>query len=142
METFERPSAGYSVTLRLKIPNKPGSFARVCDLLGSLGASLAEVALIDSDFAHTVRDVTVSCRNDQHSAKVVEAMRGSDTAVLLSALDDTFELHRGGKIEVISRSSVKNRDDLSRAYTPGVARVCLALESDPQKAFTFSMKGN
>jgi len=142
VDSFERPSAGYSVTLRLRIENKPGAFARVCERFGSLGASLAEVTLVDSDFAHTVRDVTVSCRNEAHSMSLIEEMRSSNTAVLLQAHDDTFELHRGGKIEVVSRSVIKNRDQLSRAYTPGVARVCLELQKNPHQAYTYSLKGN
>jgi malate dehydrogenase (oxaloacetate-decarboxylating) len=142
VQKFERPSAGYSITLRLKIENRPGAFARVCELFGKLGASLAEVTLVESDFAFTVRDVTVSCRNEDHIKEVISSINDSGTAELLSQADDTFELHRGGKITVDSRSAIQNRDQLSRAYTPGVARVCMHIHDTPQEAFTYTIKGN
>ena len=142
MEIFERPSAGYSVTLRLEIDNQPGAFSKVTLALADAGASLAEVTLIQSDFKNTLRDVTVNCRSEEHAQKVLHAVSAVPTARLLTSTDDTYELHRGGKLRIESKHHMKTRDQLSRAYTPGVARICMAIHEKPDLAYNYTIKGN
>lgn len=140
--SFERPSAGYSITLHLQIENQPGNFARVTNVLARLGASLAEVTLLSSNFHFTEREVTVNCRNENHIREVVAEVNKITATKLLSWRDDTFALHDGGKIAVVSKSQLRTRDDLSRAYTPGVARVCLAIHAEPESAYQHTIKRN
>jgi malate dehydrogenase (oxaloacetate-decarboxylating) len=139
---FERPSAGYSITVKLQIENQPGNFARVTNALAREMASLAEVTLLSSDFHHTTREVTINCRSENHIREVVSILKQIPAVTLLEWRDDTFALHDGGKISVVSRSALRTRDDLSRAYTPGVARVCLAIHSDPMSTYQHTIKRN
>lgn len=141
-DEFEKPSAGFSVTVRLKIENQPGNFARVTEALAGERASLGEMSLLSSDFRYTFREVTVLCRNERHAMRCIEAIKPLPGVTLLETFDDTFEIHRAGKITVESRSPIRKRDDLSRAYTPGVARVCLAIAEKPDLAFDYTIRGN
>jgi malate dehydrogenase (oxaloacetate-decarboxylating) len=141
-EGAEKPSAGFSVTLRLKIENKPGSFARVTQACAELQASLAEVVLISSDFDFNVRDVTINCKSESHARSVVKKIEGLPATFVVQWRDDTFDLHREGKLTVEPKGTLRTTDQLSRAYTPGVARVCTAIHQDPEKAFTHTIKAN
>src|SRR5215218_10094099 len=118
-----QPSASYSFTMRIHLPQRPGSFARVAGAIGEAGAILGAIDLVRVDEGAVVRDVTVACIDSRHGEQVVAAVRALDDVVVHSVSDRTFLLHVGGKIEVRSRVPVKTRDDLSMAYTPGVGRV-------------------
>jgi len=139
-----RSSAGYSLTFILKIANQPGSFAKVTEVIAGAGGSLAELSLVSSDFDFTTRAVTVHCRSEKHMGEVERAVRNHTRsgAQVLSLKDDVFEMHRGGKITVEPILKIKSRDELSRAYTPGVARVCMAIACEPDAAFNYTLKGN
>ena len=86
--------------------------------------------------------MTVLATDATHLAKVVEAMRAVDGTEVLTVSDRTFQLHEGGKIEVVAKTPLKTREDLSMVYTPGVARVSQAIADDPQKAWTLTSKKN
>ena len=88
------------------------------------------------------RRLTVECAGPEHSGEVISAARSVRGARVIEVEDRTFELHRGGKIHTGLNMSVKTRDDLSMAYTPGVARVCSAIAENPQRAFTYTIKAN
>lgn len=137
-----RASASYSVTLRLRIPNQPGRLAAILTRLGQSGASSAEVSLLASNFQFTVRDVTILCRSEKHAQDVVELIKEFPEVKLLGWQDDTFALHVGGKLEVTPKVKLHSRDGLSRAYTPGVARVCTAIQKNPDEAFLYTIKKN
>ncbi len=136
------PSASYSLTLRIRLPQRPGSFARVAGAIGGAGAILGAIDLVRIEDGLVVRDVTVSCADGAHGELVVDAVRALGDVAVDSVSDRTFLLHRGGKIEVQPKVPVSTRDDLSMAYTPGVARVCTAIHEDPQKAWTLTIKSN
>jgi malate dehydrogenase (oxaloacetate-decarboxylating) len=137
-----QPSASYSVTMRVRIPQRPGSFANVASALGGAGAILGAIDLVRVERRMVIRDVTASCVDGAHAERVVEAVRALDGVEVEWVLDRTFELHHRGKIEVNSTVPVKTRDDLSMAYTPGVARVCTAIAEDPERAWSLTIKGN
>jgi len=137
-----QPSASYSITLRVRIPQRPGSFARVAQAIGNAGAILGGIDLVRVDGHTVVRDITFLCADAAHGEAVVNAVRGLDQVHVDSVSDRTFLLHVGGKIEVRGKVPVKTRDDLSMAYTPGVARVCTAIAEDPSKAWTLTIKAN
>jgi malate dehydrogenase (oxaloacetate-decarboxylating) len=135
-------SAGYSVTVTLSIPNRLGQFAEIVSKVASLGGSIAEVDLLYSDSSHNIREITINCTTDKHSANIVECLKSFPTCRLLEWRDDTFYNHRGGKLEVVSRARIETADDLARAYTPGVARVCNAIKDNPDNAFKYTIKSN
>ena len=135
-------SAGYSVTVTLSIPNKLGQFAEIVQRVAELGGSIAEVDLLYSDSAHNIREITINCTTETHSANIVQSLKNLKSGRLLEWRDDTFHCHRGGKLEISARSRIETADDLARAYTPGVARVCNAIKDDPEKAFQYTIKSN
>jgi malate dehydrogenase (oxaloacetate-decarboxylating) len=89
-----------------------------------------------------VRDVTVACIDAAHAERVVAAVRAIDHVQVASVSDRTFLMHKGGKIEVVPKVPIKTRDDLSMAYTPGVARVSQAIAADPEAAWALTIKGS
>ena len=135
-------SASFSAAVQVRIEDRPGSFARLAAAVGEAGASLGAIDLVSAERATKVRDVTVLATDATHLARVVEAMRRVDGTEVLSVQDRTFQLHDGGKIEVVAKTPLKTRDDLSMVYTPGVARVSQAIAADPQKAWTLTTKKN
>lgn len=135
-------SAGYSITVRLRIENVPGSFASVVQYLAEVESSLADVILVYSDFNYIIRDITINCKSELQSQEILEHLKTLDRVEFLSWVDDTFEVHRGGKIDISSRVALKTTSDLSRAYTPGVARVCTEIADNPSAVFEYTMKAN
>src|SRR5919202_6745442 len=137
-----QPSASYGLTMRVRLPQRPGSFGRVASAIGETGAILGAIDLVRVEEGHVVRDVTVACADVGHGERVVEAIRALDGVSVDSVSDRTFLMHRGGKIAINPKVAVRTRDDLSMAYTPGVARVCSAIHDDPSKAWALTIKGN
>ncbi|MCZ7588202.1 MAG: NAD-dependent malic enzyme [Gaiella sp.] len=135
-------SASYSATLRVLLPDAPGSFARVAKAVGDAGGSLGAIDLVRVEKHEKVRDVTIEASSAEHIHDIVEAVRAVDGVEVEHVSDRTFLLHLGGKLEVVPRTPLKTRDDLSMAYTPGVARVCQAIADDPDAAWTLTIKRN
>jgi len=141
-EKYQRSTAGFSVTITLKIVNRPGGFAKIVDNLAELGSSLAEVELLSSDFHFTIRKVTVNCRSELHSRSIIDGVKALSDVTVLDWVDDTFEAHRGGKLRLEATSEIQNTDQLSRVYTPGVARVCTHIQHNVESAHEYTIKGN
>jgi malate dehydrogenase (oxaloacetate-decarboxylating) len=137
-----QPSASYSITMRLRLPSRPGLFGRVATAIGSTGGILGAIDLVRVEKGTKLRDVTVSCVDGAHGDRVVDAVRAVEDVIVEHVLDRTFEMHHRGKIEVKPTVPVKTRDDLSMAYTPGVARVCNAIHEDRERAWSLTIKGN
>jgi malate dehydrogenase (oxaloacetate-decarboxylating) len=137
-----QPSASYSITIRVRIPQRPGSFAKVAGAIGNAGAILGGIDLVRVEGHQVIRDITFLCADAAHGEAVVAAVRSLPEIEVVSVSDRTFLLHVGGKIEVVGKVPVKTRDDLSMAYTPGVARVCSAIHDDISKAWTLTIKAN
>src|ERR687898_479175 len=136
------PSASYSLTLRVKIPSRAGSFGAVATAIGKAGGDIGAIDIVSSGPDHIVRDITVSAVSSEHGEKIIQAVRDIDGIEVINVSDRTFLMHLGGKIEVVPKMPLKTRADLSMAYTPGVARVCQAIHDDPAKAFTLTIKKN
>jgi malate dehydrogenase (oxaloacetate-decarboxylating) len=136
------PSAQYSLTLRVEIDHVPGMLGKVASAIGEGGGTIGAVDLVAVDETHTVRDITVETGDAGDWPRLTDAVNGVPGARVLDATDRTFMLHLGGKIEQHNKSPIKTRDDLSMAYTPGVARVCTAIQEDPDKAFQYTIKRN
>jgi len=136
------PSASFSATLRIHLDNNPGSFARLADAIGGAGALLGAIDLVRVEHGKKIRDVTVLAADDAHIARIVDAVRALDGVEVEHVSDRTFLLHLGGKLEVTPKTPIKTRDDLSMAYTPGVARICTAIADDPGKVWNLTTKQN
>ncbi len=135
-------SPSFSATLRLRLEDAPGTFARVADAIGDAGGSLGAIDIVRVEPHHKVRDVTVSATDETHLHRIAEAAHSVEGVEVLRISDRTFLMHLGGKIEVASRVPLKTRDDLSMAYTPGVARISQAIADDPSAAWNLTIKQN
>src|SRR3972149_4065037 len=136
------PSASYSMTVRLDIVNRPGMLGKVTSAIGKAGGDIGAIDLVQVGRNTVTRDITFKARDDKHGTQVVDRLRAVSGVKVVNVSDRTFLMHLGGKIEVRSKNSVKTRDDLSMAYTPGVARVCMAIHEDPEKAYALTIKQN
>ncbi|MDP9352655.1 MAG: NAD-dependent malic enzyme [Chloroflexota bacterium] len=135
-------SASYSLTLRAELDNRPGTLGRVTSAIGEMGGDMGAIDIVRVTGRHIVRDLTINARNEAHGREIIEHVRTVPGVEVVNVSDRTFLLHLGGKIEIANRVPVKTRDDLSMAYTPGVARVCMAIAEDPAKAFSLTIKRN
>ena len=108
---------------------------KVASAIGSAGGTIGSVDLIKVEGRHTIRDITVETADDSVWPQLTDAVNAIAGARVLDSTDLTFHVHLGGKIEVANKRPLKTHDDLSMAYTPGVARVCNAIRHDPEQAF-------
>ena len=115
---------------------------RVAGAIGDAGATIGFVDLVSIDDAYTLRDITIDTGGEEHGGAVVAAVNRVEGAEVVDATDRTFLMHVGGKIELRNKQPLRTRDDLSMAYTPGVARVCNAIAQDRDKAFQYTIKRN
>ncbi|PYO26657.1 MAG: NAD-dependent malic enzyme [Candidatus Rokuibacteriota bacterium] len=136
------PSASYSFTVRLEIRNKPGMLGRVTSVIGKAGGDIGAVDLAEMTTERVLRDITIKARDSRHAHLIIDRLKTVAGTRIVNISDRTFLMHLGGKIEIKSKVPIRTRDDLSMAYTPGVARVCLAIKDDPGRAFTLTMKQN
>ena len=139
---MQAPSASYSLTVRLAITNRPGMLGRVTSAIGKGGGDIGAIDLVEVGKSTITRDITFKARDERHGQQIVDRIRGVQGVKVVNVSDRTFLMHLGGKIEVRGKMSVKTRDDLSMAYTPGVARVCMAIHHDPEKAYALTIKQN
>jgi len=116
-------------------------FGQVISEITNAGGDVVAIDVIRASKDVTVRDITVNV-NDADNAKLLEAVKALPGIRVINVSDRTFLVHLGGKIEMQPKVKITNRDDLSRVYTPGVARVCMAIHEDPGKAHTLTIKRN
>jgi malate dehydrogenase (oxaloacetate-decarboxylating) len=142
MSNTPTPNASYSLTLRIKIHNRPGKLGEITTAIGRAGGDIEAVDInsVGKDFL--IRDITVNAYSEKHDEEIVNAVNAIDGVEVVNASDRTFLAHLGGKIEMVSKIPLKTRSDLSMAYTPGVARICEAIAKDPEKAYTLTIKKN
>ncbi len=138
----QHPSASFSATLRVHLDDRPGAFAEVARGIADAGGSLGAIDLVRVEQGKKVRDVTVDATSADHIESIVAAVHALPGVEVEHVSDRTFLLHLGGKIEMVSKSPLKTRDDLSMAYTPGVARVCTAIAEDVNKVWNLTIKQN
>src|SRR5712691_7812823 len=140
--SINAPSASYSLTVRLEIDNKPGMLGKVTSAIGKAGGDIGAIDLVEVGKTTITRDLSFKASDERHAQQVVEKIRSVAGVSVVNVSDRTFLMHLGGKIEVRGKIAVKTRDDLSMAYTPGVARVCMAIHQDPEKAYALTIKQN
>ena len=136
------PSVSNSITVRLELPAR---VTAVSELTGAVEAEGGMVTAVDIAGSGTERlraDLTIATRGSDHAELVVDAMRQVEGVQILKVSDRTFLVHLGGKLSVESKLPIRNRDDLSMVYTPGVARVCQAIAENPADARRLTIKRN
>jgi malate dehydrogenase (oxaloacetate-decarboxylating) len=136
------PNSSFSLTLRLQIPNRVGMLASVTQAIATTGGNLGQIDLIEQTRRESTRDITVDAASTEHAETIVQAVKVLPDIKLLSVYDRTFNLHRGGKISIVSRIPLKSVSDLAMAYTPGVGRICTAIAQDPEEVYKLTIKQN
>lgn len=133
---------GFTLIMRLEMPNEAGAFSTLAAAIGDAGGVIGAVDMRSVTRPFVVRDVTVTVSSDVAGTAVRKAVEGLDGVKIVSVSDSTFLAHLGGKIRIEPKIPVKTRQDLSTVYTPGVARVSMAIAADPSKAFQLTIKRN
>jgi malate dehydrogenase (oxaloacetate-decarboxylating) len=136
------PSAQYRLTIRAKIDDAQGTLARLTGAIADTGGLVAAVDLVEANPDGSLRDIVVDAAGPAHWAEILGAIEALPGVEVIDTTDRTFLLHVGGKIEQRNKQPLATREDLSMVYTPGVARVCLAIAEDPDRAFQYTIKRN
>ncbi len=137
-------SAQFSVIVRVELDARSEPLGRLTAAIAEAGGALQGVDLVPGAGGEgkRVREFTIDARDQPHWEQILRAIGGTRGAKVLDYVDRTLAMHRGGKIEQHNKHPLKTRDDLSMAYTPGVARVCMEIAADRKKAFDFTIKKN
>lgn len=133
---------GKSVILRLEMNTNEVHFGQVASSIFEAGGDIVAIDVIQTSQNVTVRDITITVTDTVDIGIITEMVKSLNGVRLVNISDRTFLLHLGGKIETKLKAPIQNRDDLSRVYTPDVARVCMAIHEEPRKAFTLTIKRN
>jgi malate dehydrogenase (oxaloacetate-decarboxylating) len=136
------PLAAYSIRLRVRLRNHPGALGQLATAVGAAGGSLMGIEIVANDGPTVTRDLVVFCPSEQHAEDVEKAARAVAAVQVLQVEDRTFALHERGKLTIDGKRTIRDRDDLAMAYTPGVARVCTAIAADPPLVHRYTMKAN
>ncbi|SMG09980.1 NAD-dependent malic enzyme [Paenibacillus aquistagni] len=129
-----------NIIIRIEIDKSKCTFAQVAQTIGESGGDIVAIDVIRSSGTVTLRDLTVNVFDGSVGDRIVGRLNQIEGMKVINVSDQTFLMHLGGKIEMQPKIPIRNRDDLSRVYTPGVARVCMAIHEDPNRAFTLTIK--
>ncbi len=136
------PSVQYSITMRLEAPAKPTAVSELNSVIEASGGSVTALDVNHSDSERVRVDLTCATRNSDHGEEIVAKLKALEGVVVGKVSDRTFLAHLGGKLTIESKLPIRNRDDLSLIYTPGVARICEAIVKDPSDARRLTIKRN
>jgi malate dehydrogenase (oxaloacetate-decarboxylating) len=134
--------ASYTMTVRAQYPNRPGMLGRIATKIGEAGGDIGAIDLVRSNTRTIVRDITLGVRDSDHGRGLVETIRSMKGVTVRRVTDPVFLAHDGGKIEIHNKIALTGRADLSMAYTPGVARVCMAIHAKPEAVYSLTVKKN
>ena len=135
-------SPGYAITIRVDGPPSAQPVAEITAAITAAGASITALDVVESFIDRVTIDVSCDALDSEHAERITAAISENPLLTVRKVSDRTFLLHLGGKIEVSSKVPLKTRDDLSRAYTPGVARISQAIAADPSDARRLTIKRN
>ena len=135
-------SPGYGITIRVEGSPELNPVALITTTITNAGATITALDVVESLLEKVVVDVTCDTVDADHAQEIHTALSSHDGLTVRKISDRTFLLHLGGKIEIASKVPLKTRDDLSRAYTPGVARISQAIVDDPSDVRRLTMKRN
>lgn len=129
-------------TLRLRLQNQPGTLDRVTSTIADIGGNIGAINVAEVEKDYLVRDFAITPTSPDQIREIADRIPTLEGVELISVIDRTFKLHERGKIEVVGKQPIRTRDQLSMAYTPGVARVCKAIHEDVSKAYDLTIKSN
>lgn len=141
-EATTHVSPSYSFTVRLEYANEPGMLGKIASLIGEEGGSIGAVDIVRMTSSVITRDFTIYASGIEHAQAILKRLRQTPGVKVVKHSDRTFLLHLGGKISIQPKIPIRTRDDLSMAYTPGVARVCEAIVAHPEDVFNLTIKRN
>ncbi len=141
-QSASAPSISYSITVRLELPAGGSAISMLTQIVEEAGGIVTALDVTASGHDRLRIDVTCAASDTEHADRIVEALRGIDGVTVHKVSDRTFLMHLGGTIEMASKHPIRNRDDLSMVYTPGVARVCQAIAANPEDARRLTVKRN
>jgi malate dehydrogenase (oxaloacetate-decarboxylating) len=136
------PGPGYTITARVAAPASASTAGDLAAAVGRAGGVVTAFDVVEATGDQIVMDISCNVANADHVRHITEALTALDGVDVRKVSDRTFLMHLGGKLEVTPKVSLRNRDDLSRAYTPGVARVCQAIAANPEDARRLTIKRN
>jgi len=136
------PGPSYSFTVRIQSVNRPGMIGDITSAIGRSGGDIGAIDIVSANKNAVTRDYTVNAGNVEHGKQIVDALNEVSGVEVLSVSDRTFLIHLGGKITIECKRALNTRDDLSMAYTPGVARVCSEIARDKSKSYNLTIKKN
>lgn len=131
-----------SIIIRLSLTNHSKALSHALAAIGDLNGQVGAIDIVKIEGEHVIRDITIDTQGEEHATQIVQALEALQEVEVKYVSDRTFLLHLGGKIEVKSKIPIHTRDDLSMVYTPGVARVCMAIHADPEKARNLTIRHN
>ncbi len=141
-DSMSRPTAAFSATLEVDLAHEPGTLGRLCTAIGDVGGNIRSLRGFSVTGGSLREEVVVDAASEVHVEEICEAVNGLEGIKVISAVDRTFKIHEGGKLETISRIPLRDADDLSMAYTPGVARVCMAIHEDESASHELTIRKN
>src|SRR5439155_10689641 len=136
------PGPGYAITARVSAPASASTAGDLAAAIGRTGGVVTAFDVVDAAGDRIVMDISCNALSSDHVRLITDALTDLDGVEVRKVSDRTFLMHLGGKLEVTPKVSLRNRDDLSRAYTPGVARVCRAIAANPADARRLTIKRN
>ncbi len=136
------PGPGYAITARVEVPASASAAGDLTMAVGRVGGVVTAFDVVEGASATLVVDISCNALNEAHAGEITAALEALPGVHVRKVSDRTFLLHLGGKLSVESKVSLRNRDDLSRAYTPGVARICQAIAANPEDARRLTIKRN
>lgn len=138
----QQTSPSYALTVRVEYDNDVGMLGRLTSVIGNLGANIGAVDVVRATRTTTTRDISFLTNDEDHSRDIIQAVREIEGVDVIHVSDRTFLMHLGGKFEIKPKFPIKNRDDLSMVYMPGVARVARAITENPQDVSNLTIKKN
>ena len=138
----DTPTPAYSVRIRVRMANRPGMLGQLAIAIGEVGGNISGLRGFEVKTAVLDEDIVVNCTSVAQQEQVRTAVEGIEGIEVVEFEDRTFHLHEGGKIEVLPLAPVRDVEDLSMAYTPGVARVCMDIAKNPEAAHRYTIKRN
>ncbi|MFA5565110.1 MAG: NAD-dependent malic enzyme [Acidimicrobiia bacterium] len=135
-------TAAYSLRVRVRLENRPGALGELATAVGAVGANIIGLKGFEAKGRYLDEEVIINCRDEAHQAQALDVIRNLRGFELLTWEDRTFKMHDGGKIEVLPLAPVSDAEDLSMAYTPGVARVCMAIHEDVSRSHDLTIRRN
>lgn len=139
---LQQISPSYALTVRVEYDNDVGMLGRLTSVIGNQGADIGAVDVVKATRTTTTRDISFLTADEDHSNDIIQAVRKIAGVDVIHISDRTFLMHLGGKFEITPKVPIKNRDDLSMVYMPGVARVAKAISEAPSDVFNLTIKKN